>query len=442
MAQELTTELENLDSVKRRMAVTVPAEEVDREFAKAFRDVQKGASLPGFRKGHVPMQMVRRMYAEEVRQEVARELVSRAWVEGVKRTGARPVSDPDIKDLSLSEGQPLSFKAEFEVRPEVKLPAYKGLKLVKEVEDVSDGDVTRVLEDLRRKVAPIRDPAEERPVRRGDIAVIDFEGFTEGQPLPGAKAEGYPLEIGSGALIPGFEEALEGTRPGEQKSLVLTLPEDYPEGLGGRDAQFVVTVKAIKERVLPELDDDFAKDAGKYGSLDELKAKVRDQITSVRDREARARVKQQVVETLVAAADFVVPPSMLQTEESSILRDYARRLAIRGLPAEQARAQLEAARADVTDVARKNVKVALILDEVAAAEGLKVEKEDLDRALKETADRYRKPVAELRKEMIKGGAMESFAQVILEEKTLDFLLDSAEISEKKTAPAKGKGGKK
>ncbi len=440
MSEEIKAELESLGGIRRKMTVTVPAETVDRGFGETYRGLQKKVNLPGYRKGHVPMRLVKQMFAAEVKDDVARDVISRAYEQALHQTGAEPVGSPDVKEFKLDEGQPLTFTAEFEIKPRIELPAYKGLKLDKEIEEVGEEDVVKVLEDLRRKVAPVRDVADNRAVAAGDIVVVDFEGFVEGQPLPGGKGVEYPIEVGSDTFIHGFEENLIGLAAGGEKMFILTMPPDYrQEDLAGKEVQFSVKVKAVKERVLPPLDDDFAKDVGEYAGLDDLKAKVKHNMAGVREKEAMSLLKQQAVEQLSAAVTFELPATLVEMEEGSLVRDWSRRLAIRGIPPEETAKQLEALKHDINRTAAANVKISLLLAAIAKQEDIKVTKEDLDRSIKEMADRYKKPVGELRKEMISSGAMESVAQIILEEKTLDFILGQAAVTVK--APAKGKGGK-
>ncbi len=438
MADEIRADMESLGAVRKKLSVTVPSEEVDREFQKVYRDIQKKAVMPGFRRGHVPMKVIRQMYAQDVKNDVAQEVVSRAYHEAIKKAELDPVCNPEIKDLNIAEGQALTFSAEFEVKPHIDLPEYKGVNVDVPVEEVTGEDVAKVLEDLRHKVAAVNSVAEERALQEGDIAVIDFEGTCEGKPIPGGSGAEFPLEVGSKTFIPGFEDALMGLRVKEEKNFVLDLPADYrQQDLAGKEGRFRVTLKAIKERVLPALDDEFARDVGEYRDLEELRAKVRENLTAVRRREARARMKQKAVDRLVESVNFDLPSSLLEIEEGTVMRDFARRLALRGETPEDARTQMEAVRGDIKQVAAKNVKVSLILGEIAAREGIKIEKADLEAALKEMADRYKKPVAELRREMIKNGTMESLVQVLLEEKVLDFLVDNGENTENNRTEERG-----
>lgn len=441
MAQEIKAEIESIDKIRRKLEITVPAEEVGQEFDRAYRGLKKKVTMPGFRRGHVPLRILRQVYAQDVQTDVARELISNAYHKALKQTGADPIGPPEIKDYNLEEGEPLTFSAEFEVRPEIKIPAYKGLSVTAEVEKVTEEDILRVLEDLRVRVAPVAGVTEDRPIREGDIAIIDFEGYQNGEPLPGGKGEEYPLEIGSKSFIPGFEDALLGLKAGEEKQFVLTFPEDYQQAeIAGKEVQFIASIKAIKERILPDIDDEFARDVGDYSDLADLKKKVHDNLASVREKEAGSEIKQKLMDKLLETTKFDLPQSMIEIEKSNIERDYRRKLSIRSIHPNEIKKQVEAAGPDIEKTASRNVQASLILDEIARLEEIKVERGDLDSALKDLAERYKKPVVELRKEMIKTGAMENFHQMLLEEKTLEFLLENNDTNMETIETEKGKGG--
>jgi trigger factor len=426
---EVKAEIESLGAVRRKLTVTVPVEVVTGEFEKAYRSIQRKIVMPGYRRGHVPMKTVRQLYAGDVKGEVAQEMIPRAWREAIDSVKADPIGGPSIQDYTLEEGSPLSFTAEFDVRPEIKLPDYRGMKLVKEIAEVTEADVTAVLEDLRLKTAPVRTVEEARGARRGDIAVIDFEGFIGEAALPGGKGAEYPLELGSASFIPGFEDALVGALAGESREFTVTMPADYhAEEAAGKEVLFKVTVKVLKERVLPAFDDEFARDVGEYENLEDLRRKVHGNMTEVREKEARTGLKDRAIAALQAAVDFELPASLVEEEVENGVRNMARQLSYRGISVEEGKRILEESRDDLRQGAARRVKTTMILEEVAKAEGLTIGPEDLERGLREMAARYRKPIPELKKEMIKNGVMEGFRSMLLEEKALDLIVDAAEIT--------------
>jgi trigger factor len=437
LAEKIKAEIEDVDNIRKKLTVTVPVESVSREFDKAYRETRKKAVVSGFRKGHVPLKMIKQLYGEDLKADVAQRIISRSYQEALEETGLEPVSSPSIMEYDLDESKPLTYTAELEVRPEIQLPEYKGLKLTKKVEKVTEQDVTKVLEDLRGKVAQMESVTEERPLKEGDVAIMDFNGYRQGEPIEGGKGVDYPLEIGSGTFIDGFEEAMIGAKAGEERKFVLTFPKDYqqPE-LAGEEVQFIVTLKSIKEKILPEVDDEFARDVGEYKDLEELKKGIRENVANVRDREAMLLVKKDMLDQLIQKSSFDLPPSMLEREKGSAVRDYGRRLAMQGVSEEEIQKQIEGAMGEIEKIAANNIKSSMILDEIARVEEIKLEKEDLDKAVKEMSERQKRPAGEVRKDLIKSGAMEGFAQVTLEQKTLDFLIEKADIGEGKTAAKK------
>ncbi len=426
LAVEIKADIQSLDTVKKKLNVTIPADEVGRAFEKALREIRRKAAVPGFRKGHTPAHVIRQLYAEDLKSNVARDLFADSYHLAVHQSGIRPVSDPDVTSFDLSEGQPMTYAAEVEVRPEIALPDYKGLTLSKPDVAVPDAAVDAAIDNLRQHMATVRTVEESRPLASGDVAVITFKGTIDGQAMPGGEGVDVPVEIGSGTFIPGFEEALAGMRAGEEKVVDLTLPADYArKEVAGKEARLTVTLGAIKERVLPALDDVFAKDAGDCATMDELKARVRESIARGRERDAMTELKNQASAKLLEGADFVIPPSLAEAEENSLLRDFARRLHVRGATVEEGQAQIEAARGEIKDAACRNVRLSLILAEVAKAEGLKIERPDIEKALAELAGLQKRPVGEVRREMVKSGAIEGLHRMLLEEKTVEHVVAMA-----------------
>jgi trigger factor len=423
---EIKADIQALDAVRKKLTVTIPAEDVGLAFEKALKEIRRKASVPGFRKGHTPAHILKQLYAEDMKSNVGRDIFADSYHLAVRQTGIKPVSDPDVTSFELAEGQPMTYVAEVEVRPEIALPDYKKLTLEKPDPTVPESAVDAAIENLRQHMAPLRTVEESRALATGDVAVITFKGQVDGAPLPGGEGVDVPVEIGSRSFIPGFEEALVGMRAGEEKTFPVTFPADYTQkALGGKEATFAVTLGAIKERVLPALDDAFAKDAGDCATMDELKTRVRESIARTRARDAQTELKNLASARLLEGADFAVPPSLAEAEENSMLRDFARRLHLRGASVEEGQAQIEAARAEIKEAATRNVRLSLILAEIASAEGLKVERADIEKALTELAGMQKRPVGEVRREMVKTGAIEGLHRMLLEEKTIEHIVATA-----------------
>lgn len=430
MTEGIKVEVEAVSGVRKRLRVSIPAAVVDGQFGKSYSSLQKKLSLPGYRKGHVPMRLVRQMYGDSVRAEVLEELATRGYREGLDAHGLEPVAQPELGELAVQEGEPMTFTIDLEVKPEVSLPAYKGLELTRVLEEVTEEDVAAVLEDLRQKVAPVQDAGPDHLVVTGDVAVVDFQGTVDGAPFQGGKGEDFPVIIGSGRTIPGFEEQFLGTKAGEDLDFTLSFPADYGEkSLAGREARFQVKVKSVKRKVLPAVDDEFARDVGDYADLEALRAKVREDLTEHRRKTSQAELKNDVARRLVTATDLEVPEAMREEREQTLTDNFRRRLALRGVAEEEVAGHLEAASGDVKEAAGRQVKLSLILEAVAKAEDLKVGKEEIDRAVSEIAALSRQSPSATRRDLIERGAMAGLLADLLEEKTLDFILEQAVIDE-------------
>ncbi|MEW6048004.1 MAG: trigger factor, partial [Bacillota bacterium] len=301
-----------LEGSKVSLEVEVPVEEVRKGLDEAYRRLAQRVRIPGFRPGRVPPQVLRaRLGRQSVFDEVLELLLPRAYREAVEESRVEPVEEPRFDIVQMEEDKPLVFKAEVTVKPEVKPGTYKGVKAERVVRRVADGDVDRVLRRLQERFA-VLEPSEG-PVQRGLFAEIDYDALLDGRPFRGGAARGRTIEVGSQRVLPGFDAAIEGMRPGEQRQFELTVPEDYPDKeLAGKKLSFSVTVKAVKAKRLPQLDDEFARDVGPYQSLEELRRAIREELQKSADRRSTAELRRQVVEKVAQAASVEVPEPMLR----------------------------------------------------------------------------------------------------------------------------------
>jgi trigger factor len=393
--------------------------------------VVKNIALPGFRKGKVPRVLFEKRFGvEALYQDALDILLPEAYAKAVEEAGIEPVSMPEIDIEQMEKGKSLIFKAKVTVKPEVKLGQYKGLEVEKMDATVTDEDVENELKRLQENYAELV-VKEDGTVENGDTAVIDFEGFVDGEPFEGGKAENYSLEIGSGTFIPGFEEQLVGMKAGEEKEIQVTFPEEYhAEQLAGKPATFKVKVHEVKAKQLPALDDEFAKDVDEeVETLDELKAKIRARLEEAKKNEAETALRNAVVEKAAANAEIDIPAVMVQNETDRMLREFDQRLQMQGLNLQlyyQFSGQDEAAlREQMKEDAEKRVRAALTLEAIAKAENIEVTDEEVEEELQKMAEAYNLSVDKL-KELL--GSLDGVKEDLKWRKTVDFLVEHSTVA--------------
>ncbi|MGP3559607.1 trigger factor [Geobacillus sp. BK01] len=427
----MSVKWEKLEGNEGVLTVEVDAEQVNKGLDAAFKKVVKNVTLPGFRKGKVPRVLFEKRFGvEALYQDALDILLPEAYAKAVEEAGIEPVSMPEIDIEQMEKGKSLIFKAKVTVKPEVKLGQYKGLEVEKMDATVTDEDVENELKRLQENYAELV-VKEDGTVENGDTAVIDFEGFVDGEPFEGGKAENYSLEIGSGTFIPGFEEQLVGMKAGEEKEIEVTFPEEYhAEQLAGKPAVFKVKVHEVKAKQLPALDDEFAKDVDEeVETLDELKAKIRARLEEAKKNEAEAAVRNAVVEKAAANAEIDIPAVMVQNETDRMLREFDQRLQMQGLNLQlyyQFSGQDEAAlREQMKEDAEKRVRAALTLEAIAEAENIDVTDEEVNEELEKMAAAYNLSVDKL-KELL--GSLDGVKEDVKWRKTVDFLVEHSTVA--------------
>lgn len=421
--------VEEPSSVKRKVSIEVPAEDVDRCFRDTFKEYRRQAVIPGFRKGKAPMNVIESRFRDDVTEEVSRRIVPDSYKKSLDESGLKPISEPNVSDLgAVEEGKPLTYTAEFEILPEFEVKDYLGLDIESPEFDVKDEEVDSILEEMRGGQATVSKIAEARGLRTGDVAMIDFEGITDGQPIPGGSAKDFPLTVGSDTFLPGFEDALIGAAPGEEREFFLALPDDFQEAsLAGKEAKFKVSLKEIRERVLPELDDDFAKDVGDYENLEALKARLRTNIHHTKELTSQNEMKEKLITKLVEDNPFEVPPSMILNRQAQMIASVERNLVMRGVPKEDIEKGREKMFGEASGPAELKVRASLILEAIAEKESIAVSSEELNSEIKKIAEQNRIDPGEARRRMVQNGALENLKEVMLEDKTVAYLLEKASV---------------
>ena len=413
------------------LTITVSADEFDQALDQAFKKVVKDVNLPGFRKGKVPRKIFEQRFGvESLYQDAIDIVLPNAYTEAVEETGIFPVDQPKIDIDEIEKGKDLVFVCEVTVKPEVKLGEYKGLEVEEESTDVTDEDVEKELEALRQSNAELV-IKEEGKVEEGNTVVIDFEGFLDGEAFEGGKGENHSLEIGSGQFIPGFEEQLIGKESGEDTEITVTFPEDYhAEDLAGKEAVFKVKIHEVKEKEIPELDDDFAQDVDdEVETLDELKEKKREELKQQKEQAAENKKREKLIEKVTENAEVDIPEAMIDTELDQMMREFEQRLQMQGMTLEnyyQFSGQSEDdLKEQMKNDAELRVKTNLTLEAILEAEQLEVTEEDIDAELTEMADMYKLEKDQLVQML--GGNADVLKEDLKIKKAINFIVDESKV---------------
>lgn len=425
----MSVQVEKLEKNMAKLTIEVSAEEVEKALQGAFLKNKNRISLPGFRKGKVSRQMVEKMYGPEIFYDDAiNAMLPDAYEKALEECEEDIVSSPSIDIVQIEKGKPFIFTAEVAIKPEVKLGKYKGVKVDKIEVEVTDEEVDAELAKERERNARNIE-VTDRAVKDGDMTVLDFEGFVDGVAFEGGKGENYPLTIGSGAFIPGFEEQLVGAEIGKEVEVNVTFPEDYQaEELKGKAAVFKCTVKEIKEKELPELDDEFASEVSEFETLAEYKADVKAKLTEKKEKEAKDAKEAAVMEAIINDSDMEIPEAMLETQQKQMVDEFAERIQMQGLSIDQY-FQFTGTNRDkmieqVKPQAEKRIKTRLVLEAIVKAENIEASDEDFEEEIKVMAETYQMEPEKV-KEMLPEKSVAQIKEDIAVRKAADFVVENA-----------------
>ncbi len=425
-------------TTKREIQVEIPVADVNRQTDVLIQKYQKVARIPGFRRGHVPASIIRQRFSEELKTDMVEALIPRFFRQEAERLSLHPVSQPRVTDLHLHDGEPLRFKAAFEVLPEIKLEGYKELRAEKPEIAVSEADVEQALADVRERHATFN-PVEGRTLADGDFAQVSLDGHpkTGSESKPGEtksgesrSGEGQPVhmdevlvEIAGQNTMPEFTENLRGTSAGDERTFDVNYPQDTEDKrLAGKTFTYVVKVQAIKQKSLPEVNDDFAKQLGEFQTIDEVRKAIREQMEAERKHQAEHDAKEKLVRELIQRNDFEVPDSLIDQQIDIRLERGLRALAAQGLTAEQMKKMdMNRLRGGQREQAIHDVKAALLLERVADEENVQVSDDELNQELEALAKQSKQTSEAVRARLTRDGALDRIRTRIRNEKTLDFL---------------------
>ena len=400
----MSLQVERLEHNMAKLTIEVSAEELEGALQKAYQKQKGKISIPGFRKGKVPRQLVEKMYGPEIfYDDAANALIPEAYAKAYDESGLDIVSQPKIDVTQIEKGKAFIFTAEVAVKPEVTLGQYKGIEVDSFSTEVSAEEVEAKLAEEQNKNARTI-TVEGRPVQDKDEVVLDFEGFVDGVAFEGGKGENYPLTIGSGSFIPGFEEQLIGVEPEQEVEVKVTFPEDYhAEDLKGKDAVFKCTVHEIKAKELPELDDEFASEVSEFDTLEEYKADVEKKLREEKESTGKRAQEDQAVNAIIANAEMNLPEAMIETEARQMLDNFAQRLQQQGLTFEQymqfTGMTVDKMTEEMRPQAEKRIKTRLVLEAIVSAENIEVSDERLDEEVAKMAEAYGMEVDKLKEYM-------------------------------------------
>jgi trigger factor len=412
-----------VEGCKHEIEITVPVDEIARETDRVIANIQLKARLPGFRPGKAPASLIRSKFAKQVREDVLENLLPKYFKQKIEEEQLQVVGRPNVKDVHFHEGEPLRFKAEFEVAPEIELKDYRGVAVHYSEPVVSDEDVAKRLEDIREQKAQYVN-VEPRPVAEGDYAVVSLDSVAGADPP--IHQDEMVLHVGDKDTLPEFSEALRGMSPEEEKEFETTYPEDYgQERLAGKSIRFRMLLKTIRTKELPELNDEFAQDLGDYPTLNDLREAVRKAIFHEREYAAQSKAKEELIDRLIETHEFPIPEAYVERQVEAQLEQQFRELADRGVDPAKLKIDWAKLKESQRPKALREVKGSLLVDKVAEREAIHATNDEVDREVQRIAKQEREPVAATRKKLEKEGILGRIAYRIRSEKTLNFLFEHA-----------------
>lgn len=421
--------VEEISSIKKRINIEIPVEQVTGEVESLYKEVGAKAKIKGFRPGKVPRNILEKYFKDYVKGEVIQKLIQETYPAALSEKNIHPVSLPIIDPGELESGKPFQYSATVEVKPEIRISNYIGLNLQGKREDLREEEVEERLKNLQNLHAQLKTIEQPRPVQAGDYVLIDYEAKRDSSPSNEGKAIDFTVEVGSGRFIPEIEEKMIGMKLEEEREIEVSFPEEYGyKKWAGKTLTFLIKVKEIKEKILPPLDDEFAKDLGDYASLEELKDKLKGEIEKEKEMALDRQLKDQIVDQLIQANPFEIPESMVVEQAKALVSDTKLRLASQGIVLNSLNIPEEELQEDYREVAQKQVRSYLILEKIAAQEGITVTDEEADERLQSISERVHQKFDVVKRYYEKNELIPGLKTEILTDKTLNFLLSKASIS--------------
>lgn len=419
--------VEDISSVKKTLHIEVPQSEVAKELDSAYAHLKKNAQIKGYRPGKIPRPVLERKFQKDVHADVAQTLIQNTLIDAIKQKDLPILGTPDIDPSDLDPNQAFTYKATVDIKPELSDVDFKGLELKKTDYQSSEEEIDNQIEMLKKHLAEYRPLEEERAAVDGDYVVIDYEGFKDGQPFEETeKTENHTLKIGQGMMTEDFDKALIGMNPGESKEFAIHFPEDYHNSsLAGQDITFQVTLKEIREEVLPAADDEMAKKLGQFNSMEELREEIRKHLQEGYDKRANQELQEQIFEKLLTEA-FEVPETLVQNEIENIIQDAEQQFAKNGMSMEQLGLTREAMAEQYRELAEKQVRRHLLLAKIIEQEGLEISDEELETEYQNFSEATGQPVDAIKSYYKQSPEqLNAFKHALLEKKAIDLIINHA-----------------
>ena len=419
----IKVELEDISEVKKRLDITIYADVVAEQVKEAYRDVRATANIAGFRKGSVPLNIIKTRFAEHVHDEVVKKLIEQAYPHALEQKKLSPIDAPniDLKGVKFDEGKEFNFSAIVEVTPKVEITGYKGLELTRKDVEVTDKDVEEALDNLRDHKAQFKEV--KRASKDGDLVVVDFEGFMGGKPIKHAKSENYPIVIGEKTLLPGFDEALKGASKDDEKEAEIKFPENYSEeAMRGKIGTFKIKVKSVRVKVVPEIDDEGFLKAVECKSAEELKERIKTELKSVKDAQDKERLKNEILDKLIKSQPFAVPEAMVNRYLSATLSNILNSMKQGGGNMEDRGLSPDDLKVKYRKVAERQVCEDILLDSISVQEKLNITDEEVSTAVKQLAESRGVTYEALMSRIKQENALDVVKDGIKHEKVFDIIL--------------------
>jgi trigger factor len=425
--------VENVSELTKKLSITLPPEEVTRELDKAYKKLGKEVNLKGFRRGKVPTSVLKKNFRDRVEGEVGEKLVQATYFDAVEQENLDPVVHPEIREHAFNEDGTFVYVAEIDVKPVFELKEYKGIEVEKPATTVTDEEVDSKIEELRRQHAVLRSADDDYAIQIDDVAIVDFQGFHDEKAMPEVHNENYSVDVGSGSLGREFEEKLVGLKQGERTLYEVEFPAEYPNPvLAGKKVEFKVDVKSVKQRIKPELDDEFAKDiSGEYQNVADLKEGVRKQLQEEKEKALEGDLDDRIMHKLIESNTFDIPERLVRFEIEEMIKQTEGNLERSGLTLESAGINREELAERNHEVAVKRVQGDFILKKIAELEEIKLEDEDLERGYQRIATQYNMTVPEVKQFFQRREEVLPFINELLNEKIVRFLRESAKLIDEK-----------
>lgn len=436
----MKSNVEKVSNLSRKLNIEVPASVVQSAFTKIFNGIQREVTIKGFRKGKAPLTTIKSLYADRVKQDVVQDLIQKHYSEALNEHKLEPISYPEFEFADPSENKDFSFSAAFDVRPEINLKKYEGLEVEKEKVEFDPKKVEQVLENIRASRATFDVLAEDRAVKMGDIAVINFEGFMGGAPLENGSGTDHHLELGAKQFIEGFEDGIVGMNKGETKTLSLKFPDPYHSAeLAGKPVEFKVTLNQIKVKVLPELTNEFIATLGGPSDLDALKKSIQEDLEQTETKRIEDAFKNRLLKTLVKENPVEVPPSLLKEQKASLVEDFKKRMTEQGMGPNDFASYVDKWDSDFEKTASEMIQSSFLVDAIAKKHDLFCKKEDLDAKFAEYAQQTGIEESRIREFYGRPEQASRMTYMLTEEKVIAFLNKSVRVKEVPAGSLKEEG---